>query len=236
MAEQALDLYRELGDERGIARLCTSTRSAPRVKARTNGRLPLFEERRAIAARAGDQAQQAGAAIPLGGQAMRRGDYAQARMLLEQALTTFRHLRDELMVGQALCLLGVLAVRERRYAAARDPLEQSLRIAREFGYPEAAAYSLSALAALAAGEGELARAEHLLAAADALFEELGTTRLPFIAELDQQARSAVVADLGETSFAAARERARNTTSKRRWRPRLNEGERDATDRVISSRF
>ena len=211
LAEQALDLYRELGDERGIARALHEHAVVAARQGEDERATSLFEERRAIAARAGDQAQQAGAAIPLGGQAMSRGDYAQARMLFEQALTTFRHLRDELMVGQALCLLGVLAVRERRYAAAREPLEQSLRIAREFGYPEAAAYSLSALAALAAGEGELARAEQLLAAADALFEGLGTTRLPFIAELDQQARSAVVADLGETSFAAARKRARNTT-------------------------
>ena len=151
----------------------------------------------------------------LGGQAMRRGDYAQARILFEQALTTFRQLRDELMVGQALCLLGVLAVRERRYAAAREPLEQSLRIAREFGYPEAAAYSLSALAALAAGEGDLARAAHLLASADALFEKIGTTRLPFIVELDRQARSAVLAGLGETSLGAAREGRGTRPSKRR---------------------
>jgi predicted ATPase/DNA-binding SARP family transcriptional activator len=173
--QQALDLYGELGDERGIARALHEHGTIAARQGEHEHATSLFAESRAIAAKAGDPVQQAGAAIPLGGQAMGRGDYAQARVLFEQALATFRQLGDELMEGQALCLLGVLAVRERHYAAAREPLEQSLRIAREFGYPEAAAYSLSALAALAAGEDELPRAEHLLAAADALFEEVGTT-------------------------------------------------------------
>jgi tetratricopeptide (TPR) repeat protein len=210
-AEQALDLYRQLGDERGIARVLHEHAVVAARQGEHKHATSLFAESRAIAAQAGDPAQQANAAIPLGGEAMGRGDYAQARVLFEQALATFRQLGDELMVGQALCLLGVLAVRERHYVAAREPLEQSLRISRKFGYPEAAAYSLSALAALAAGEGEVAQAEHLLAAADALFEDVGTTRLPFIAELDRQARSAVLAGLGEASFDAARRRARNTT-------------------------
>jgi tetratricopeptide (TPR) repeat protein len=185
LAKQALDLYRELGDERGIGRALGEHAAIAARRARTNRRRRcLRRDRRSQPGPA--TAPSAAAAIPLGGQAMGRGDYAQARALFERALGTFRDLRDEVMVGQALCLLGVLAVRERRHAAAREPLEQSLRIACEFGYPEAAAYSLSALVALAAGEGELARAEQLLAAADALFEEVGTTRLPFIAELDRQ--------------------------------------------------
>jgi hypothetical protein len=47
-----------------------------------------------------------------------------------------------------------------------------------------AAYSLSGLAALAVAEDDLPRATELLAAADALFDQLGTTRMPFISDLD----------------------------------------------------
>jgi tetratricopeptide (TPR) repeat protein len=171
----------------------------------------LFAEERAIAAGAGARRQEANTNIALGAQSARRGDYAHARALLEDALAVLRELGDELRVGQALCILGMAAVLERDYAAAREPLENSLEIAHRFGYREAAAYSLSGLARLAAGEGDLARAEHLLASADVLFDEVGAKRLPLVAEVDRRTRAAVLAARGRESFDAARERMRSTS-------------------------
>jgi tetratricopeptide (TPR) repeat protein len=131
--------------------------------------------------------------------------------LLEDALAVLRELGDDLQVGQALCILGIAALLEGEYAEARDPLERSLEIAQRFDYREAAAYSLSGLARVAAGEGDLERAENLLAAADALFDEVGAKRLPLVAEVDGSTRAAVLAARGRESFDAARERTRNTS-------------------------
>ncbi len=118
---------------------------------------------------------------------------------------------NEKDVGQALCHLGVVALQAGRYDDAREPLEESLRIAQRLAYAEAAAYSLSGLAALAVAQDDVAQAAQLLAAADALLDELGTTRLPFISDLDGSARAAVISSIGDEAFTRARDQARRAT-------------------------
>jgi predicted ATPase/DNA-binding SARP family transcriptional activator len=211
LAKRALRLYRDCDDTQGTMRVLHAQALIAAWSGEEARAASFYAEERAIATRAGARRQEAVANIALGANAARRGDYAQARALLEDALAVLRGLGDDLQVGQAQCILGMAAVLERDYAAAREPLERSLEIARRFGYREAAAYSLTGLAGMAADEGDLARAEHLLAAADVLFDEVGAKRLPLVAEVDGRTRSAVLAARGPESFEAARERMRNTS-------------------------
>ena len=210
LAERSLELSRSVGDGRGIARALAADGFVAARRGDDERWAALAAERLDVAAEAGDREQVASAAMALGPMATRRGDYALARRLFEQGLAEFRAIGDELMVGQALCLIGFVEVLDTRYSDAREPLEESLRIAHRIGYREAAAYSLTGLADLAVGEGDVERAERLLAAADALVEEVGAIRLPLLEQLDHRTRSAVVAARGEPSLEAARERARNT--------------------------
>ena len=61
------------------------------------------------------------------------GAYAQARALLEEILTYFRHVRFRLEIDTVLWLLGVSAVREGDYARAKAWYSECLAFGREIG-------------------------------------------------------------------------------------------------------
>jgi len=208
---EALNLWRELGDESGAAAaLAVAMMSAARAGDLAR-RGALLEEFATAAAHGGDSDLRAVALRVAGAGAGRAGDHEHGRTLVEESLRLACAAGNEKDVGQALCHLGVVALQAGRYDDAREPLEESLRIAQRLAYAEAAAYSLSGLAALAVAQDDVAQAAQLLAAADALLDELGTTRLPFISDLDGSARAAVISSIGDEAFTRARDQARRAT-------------------------
>jgi predicted ATPase/DNA-binding SARP family transcriptional activator len=211
LALAAWRLCRALGNDRGAAAALVSAMLAASRAGDTTRRDALLAELDAATHDLPDPVLRAGALRLLGATVARGGDHERGRKLAKESLAVARGAGLELDIGQALGHLGVIALRAGRFEEAREPLEESLAISHKLAYREAAAYSLSGLASLAVAEDDVPRAARLLAAADALFEQIGTTRLPFIDDLDAATRAAVMESIGEHAFARARADARAAT-------------------------
>jgi predicted ATPase/DNA-binding SARP family transcriptional activator len=211
LAMDAHALYRNAADGRGAARALMSAAMALSRSDEAARRNALLEELEVLTMELADPALRAPVLRALGANVARAGENERGRALVEESLALARDCGSELDVGQALCHLGVIALQAGHPDEAREPLKESLAIAQRLGYREAAAYSLSGLASLAVAENELPRAARLLAAADSLLDELGTTRLPFIGDLDATTRRAVLQILGQEGFARLRAEAQAAT-------------------------
>jgi tetratricopeptide (TPR) repeat protein len=211
LATAAWDLCRASGDRRGVATALLAAMTAAGRAGDMERRDALLNQLHQEAEEVADPALRCEALQVFAAAVGSAGDHERARMLAEESLAIARANDLELITGQSLCHLGVIAVRAGRPSEAEEPLEQSLAIAQKLGYREAAAYSLSGLASLAVAEDDLLRAARLLSAADALFDEIGTTRLPFISDLDATSRAAIRHATGEQGFARARDEARDST-------------------------
>jgi predicted ATPase/DNA-binding SARP family transcriptional activator len=211
LAMDAHALYRAAADGRGAARALMSAAMALSRSDETPRRNALLEELEVLTKELADPDLRVPVLRAVGANAARAGERERGRALVVESLALARARGSELDVGQALCHLGVIALQAGRADEARAPLEESLAIAQRLGYREAAAYSLSALAALAVAKNELPQAARFLAAADALLDEIGTTRLPFISDLDATTRTAVIGTLGDDAFARMRAEARGAT-------------------------
>jgi predicted ATPase/DNA-binding SARP family transcriptional activator len=201
LAMDAHSLHRDARDEFAAARALIAVVMALSRSGDARRTNALLAELEVLTKELADPSLRAPVLRALGATAARAGEYDRGRALVIEALALARDRGSELDVGQALCHLGVIALQAGRPEEARDPLAESLAIAQRLGYREAAAYSLSALAALALAETDLPRAARLLAAADSLLDQIGTTRLPFISDLDATTREAVIGTIGDDGFA-----------------------------------
>ena len=209
LATEAWQLLGICGDQRAAAAALFPAMMAAARAGDSSRRDELLEQLDAVTSALDDPVLRAGALRAFGATVARAGDHDRGRTMVEESLAISRAAGLELDVGQALCHLGVVALQSGRVEEAREPLEQSLVIAHRLLYREAAAYSISGLAALALAEDDLPRATSLLAAADALFDEIGTTRLPFMSDLDARTRAAVIRSVGSEALARARSDARD---------------------------
>jgi predicted ATPase/DNA-binding SARP family transcriptional activator len=212
LATTAWELCRACGDDRGAAVALSAAMRAAAQAGDPARRDALLEQLDDATRELDDPVLRANTLRALGSIVSRAGDHERGRILAQESLAVARTAELELDVGQALCHLGLIALQANRPAEAREPLEQSLVIAHRLTYREAAAYSLSGLAALAVAEDDVQEAARLLAAADALFADVGTTRLPFIGDLDARTRAAIAESVGETPFADAFAEAAEATS------------------------
>jgi predicted ATPase/DNA-binding SARP family transcriptional activator len=99
------------------------------------------------------------------------GDLDEARMLVEEAISTFTVLGDRDGESLALNHLGCLHRVRGEYAAGRAALEHSLRLREDIGDRRAIGLTLGNLGVLTAAEGDLARGLTLLHQALAGFRE-----------------------------------------------------------------
>lgn len=100
-----------------------------------------------------------------------RGDYAQARLLSEEALEIGSHLGDLVEIAMATRNLGLIASQECEYATARVLLEKSVALWREVGNTSQAGWALPFLADVVLYQGELEQARSLYEESAALMRE-----------------------------------------------------------------
>ncbi len=105
-----------------------------------------------------------------GGLAWALADFATARALLEEALTTFRELGDRRGTADSLNALGVLTGTQGAYPLARALLEEALKLWRVLDDRRGIALALDNLGTTAYAEGNLAAARALLEEALTLYE------------------------------------------------------------------
>jgi len=175
--EESLALWREVGDDRGVARLLNglgmlAAGQGDHATART-----LYEESLAIRRTLGDTWGVANSLHNLGRVLFRQGNYPTANALLKESLAMWRELGDRQNIAMALVNLGFVACSQEEYQSATAYVAESLTIRQELEDKRGIAYALEGFAWLAAARGSGARAARLFGAAEVLRDALGA-RLP----------------------------------------------------------
>jgi predicted ATPase/DNA-binding XRE family transcriptional regulator len=169
----SLALWRELGDQTGIAWSLNSLGLvAVDQRDYASARL-LFEEALAIRRELSDKWGIAISLIGLGLVAANFGDYAGARTLYEESLAIQQALGDRWGSAISLLDLGVLAFRQGDYAGARALYDEALTTFREVGDKVILATTLARLGQVAHHEGDAVQAREFYAHSLLIRRELG---------------------------------------------------------------
>ncbi len=202
-AEQALPLWRELGDRHNEG-LCLLSLSVVAQFAEDHAAYQAFSASAAAIFRDIGAHKQLGHVLHNDGlHAIMVGDYARARECLEEALASARAIGNRDNISNGLCDLGVVALYERRLEDAVDLFGQSLELASESRWHLNVAYDLGGLGCALASLGELAASARLLGVADAIHERLGEPLEPYAARAYDECSEPVRSRLDEPELAAA---------------------------------
>jgi predicted ATPase/DNA-binding SARP family transcriptional activator len=174
---ESLAAAREAADDSAIGQ-ALSDLGGVTLQAADHGRADEFYAESAEALR------RAGNIVRLGtvlnnraGLCLERGEIARAHELAHEALALQVESGDKEGRIFTSATLGQIAIAEGNSAQAARLLHESLTLAREVGYRDEAAHCLLAIAELTLRQGNATLAAHLGGAADAIFEDLGITRL-----------------------------------------------------------
>ena len=177
LLEEALTLFRELGDRRGVAISVTNFGAALLHRGDMEGAAVLCEEAEALRGEPLDRWTVAWLTTFLALAALNEDDYERSVALGTEGLAIYRELGDKR--GIAMCHIGVglteLASGNHERAALQ--FEEALRLLRSVGEKLGIAYALLGLAGADAARGEPGRAARLWGAAEALREAIGVDSL-----------------------------------------------------------
>jgi DNA-binding SARP family transcriptional activator len=185
--EQALALYREIGDLSGESRAATNVAKACFDLRRFAEALAAAQESVAIQRQAGKRYGEGIALGVLGCACRELGRFDEAREWLQQALAIFTELGDRDSEADSLTDLGDVYLDKDEVSAAIGAYLESLAIRRDITDRYGQASTLRRLSDARQRAGEPGEARRLLAEALRLFEELG----------DQTQAAAVRASLAE---------------------------------------
>jgi predicted ATPase/DNA-binding SARP family transcriptional activator len=173
VTEEALVLFRELGDENEIGRCIGTLGNIAVGDGDLDRAVDLYEQAAELARDTGNKSRLAVILANLGSIAGQRDDTEASTAYAQQASELQRELGEQDGLAVSLHNLGRAQLSLGRLEDADASLGESLEIARRLGYREVIAYCLSGLAELALAEREGERAAELLGASEDLFRELG---------------------------------------------------------------
>jgi predicted ATPase len=171
--QEALGIYRERGDQRGIAAELTSLGATARFVGDYAAARRWFEESVEVARELGDRSQTAAALSNLAGVMSTQGHHPLALSLLEEARAAFLESGDEIAVAWCINHLGDAARHAGRLDEARRLYEEALVNFRRLCDPWGAARSLADLASLAGAQGDCETARRCYGQALGFFRDLG---------------------------------------------------------------
>lgn len=169
------------------------------------------ERMRAAAERSGDKTVWAGALLNVARTHIKRGDYVQARTLLEQSQELYKEKDDRRGQIYVLHELGSIELEQGNYTAARSFLEQQLVVYKEIEDKQSIATTLHQLGSLEFQQGNYATARSFLERTLAIDTELGNKRgrVPALHALGvielQQGNYVAARDYFEQSLTLAKE-------------------------------
>jgi non-specific serine/threonine protein kinase len=214
-AEEARDLWRDLGDAAGVATAEYLIATALSDRHEWTAALAGFEASLDAARGLGDDHLALLAGDSIAWVLRELGDRERSRALHEETLALARASGDDPMAAFQLWQLAQFAVRDGDHHNAFAMLREALTLNRELGMPMDVAEVLVVIAESLHAVGEPAAAPRLLGAAARIYEEVGGA--PTWATEQLEAVSvALRADLGDARFDAA------------W----GDGERLGTDEAI----
>jgi DNA-binding CsgD family transcriptional regulator/tetratricopeptide (TPR) repeat protein len=171
--QQALALYREVGDKQGIAFALNNLGIQAQYQGDYESARAFLEESQALYRELGDKW---GIAIVLGnlglGEAS-KGNYERARALFEEELALFRELKAKVEIALALHNLGDVARYQGDNRRAMAYLEECLSVCEELGDKRLTSMTLNILGLIARWQGNFARSAALHIESLALSRELG---------------------------------------------------------------
>lgn len=197
LLQESLDLYRDLGDEEGIARSTAELGGIAITEGDLDRAAALYEEAVPLFRTQGYPSRVAAGLGNLGTIAHMRQAFATAVAYYEEAIELAKETGD---IDGAAVNLHNLARSElalRRAGPGLEALRESLTIARRIGYREVIAYCIGGLAELAMIEDDPERAALMLGASDRLFREIGAVPSPDEAETRERVAAYAVEELGE---------------------------------------
>ncbi|HET6662098.1 MAG TPA: tetratricopeptide repeat protein, partial [Rubrobacter sp.] len=159
---EALELYRELGDDGGVAFaiLCLGTQYLDKGDLERSA--PFFEEALATSRRIGERRTIAMAIRNLAEVARQKGEYERAKTLGMECLSLYQELGDDLRVARTVGWMGLLTFWSGDdQNLAEGFLKEGLALNREIESWDYVAYCLEGFAGLAGERGQGARAAQL---------------------------------------------------------------------------
>ena len=203
LGEEALLLYRELGDTLGIARtahLLGDTASDVGDYARAAA---MLEESLGLFEALGDESSMANMLNDLGVVARRRGEFDLAVSFFDASLARARVAGNELGVARTLSNLGHVAADQHDAPKALTLYRESLELQGEVGDLRGIAWSLERMAALPIAWQQPEQAAQLFGAADAARDTAGLPLPPAGRDWYDQAVEELQARIGADAFQAA---------------------------------
>src|SRR5918994_610705 len=166
---EALKLYRELGDDSGVAFALLCLGAQHMEKDDPERAVPFLEEALALSHRIGDKRNIASTLHNLAEVERQRGNYERAKTLGMQSIALSREMEDKWDLAVVVGWLGLLAVWSGEdYDLAERSLEEALALDRELGNWAYGAYCLESFAGLGGARAQGVRAARLWGAAEAL--------------------------------------------------------------------
>jgi len=165
--EEALAIFREIGDPRGAARALADLGFLAFDKADLPGTKSLLDEAVALSLSLNDVRLTAHVQHIQGVLAAAEGDFAQAYSLDLESLASFRSVGDTWQAIIVAWSVGVNAAVLGHFDVARAHLAECLQVGLELGNKWGVSYPLDAFAVLAVAERDYERAARIFGAADA---------------------------------------------------------------------
>lgn len=208
--EKSLTLYRELGDQDGIAETLSLLGDIARSQGDDMAARSFFAEARltyekslASLRERGDKWSIARSLNALGEMARAEGEDDAARLFYEESLTIRRELGDQRGTAVSLLNLSYIAQHQGDYSQVARLIEESLALFQKLGVERGILHCLVVSAGVAGQRGRPAQAARLFGAVEAQHEAFGTRiERPDRIEFDRNL-AAVRAQLDEGVFAAA---------------------------------
>ena len=211
LAEQGLELYRQLDDLPGTVRSLSNLGAILLADDRPEDAGSVLDESVALARKLPDQRIVALALNNRGDVALTLGDYDAAAALFEESLALLRKVGDTANIARSLFNLGASTLERGKLPPARDLLRESLSLSIAVGDKEDVAWCLVGLAAVATRTGDPDRGAVLLGAADALLEGMGALMKPFERGLQARTLATIREALDDPRIADAWARGRALT-------------------------
>ncbi len=170
--EAALELWREIGDHRGVARSLTDLGIVADKMGDPERAIQLYEDALVLAREEDDRPRIAACLANLGFVSLDQGNHQRAAACFKESLGLFRDLGDQRNLTYVLGGLGGLAFLEGDYHGAVALQEEVLRHLRELGDRQGMANTLADLGHAVQRQGDLDRAWELYSQGLELYREL----------------------------------------------------------------
>jgi predicted ATPase/DNA-binding XRE family transcriptional regulator len=172
--QESLDLYRALGDGRGVATALKALGTAALERGDTTTAADLYAKSLALYQESGDTWGSAAALHNIAKITMRQGDYARAQEQYEEALRAWRSLDDPRGQAASLGNLGLIAYERGDYGRAYALHADELSLQQRLGDPWGVAAAEFNLGGVRLEQGDASGAQAHFAASQAGFARIGS--------------------------------------------------------------